>query len=284
LHGFTYIPVSIGLECLLFPTRWFTLSLQDSKRRLSAVAQLHQDYQGGCFQWMMMTDRVNENTIPRFLETLTTEASQRKYAFLTTSIDQDSDLIDPFILNGFVTIGWEQAWKYQHTDFIKTHDDRDWRLTTPTDNSSINQISNKNLSPAEKSITPSVIQNPPPFSFFIKNELHGYAYIKKNNKTVVVIPFFSPTVLSPALATKQLLDYFYTDNMLLYIILKSGSKWSDSFLLEHYKMASSKRVRMVKHLAIKIKDFESERSRVANGSTTDLLTPLSKSNAFKDKI
>lgn len=284
MHRFTYIPVSIGLECLLFPTRWFTLSLQDSKRRLSTIAQLHQDYQGGCFQWMMITDRVNENTIPRFLETLTAVASQRKYSFLTTSIDQDSDLIDPFILNGFVTIGWEQAWKYQHTDFIKTHDDRDWRLTTPTDHSSINQISNKNLSPAEKSITPSVNQNPPPFSFFIKNELHGYAYIKKNNKTVVVIPFFSPTVLSPALATKQLIDFYYTDYICVYILLKSGSEWHDSVLLEHYKMASSKRVRMVKHLAIKIKDYESERSRVANGSTTDLLTPLSKSNTFKDKI
>ena len=284
LHGFTYIPGSIGLECLLFPTKWFTRSLQDDKRRLSVIAQINQDYKGGYFHWILRTEMADEDAIQRLLEEFSAEASQRGYLYLATSIDHDSDIIHQFELNGFTPIGWEQAWQYQNTEPLMCHEKPMWRRTSLSDLSAINQVRSKNLPPAEKWISPSVFQSPPHFSLFIEGELHGYAYVKKNNKTVVIIPFFSTTVRSPEIVTKHLIDVYFSNSLYMYILLRSGYEWSEAALLEHYKMASDRRIRMVKHLAVKIKELESERNRIANGSTSDVLTPLSKLIVFKDKI
>jgi hypothetical protein len=222
---------------------------------------------------MLLTDRPDENTAQHLLEGIMAEAYRRDYLFLNVASDENSDFINLFQLNGFDSVGWEQAWKYQKTQPLVAQKKAEWRKTSHSDFSSINHIRNKILSSAEKWTKPSVMQYPPRYSYFIEDELHGYAYINKYNKTVFVTPFFLPIVRSPELATKHLSDLYFTNVVLLYIILGSGFEWSETALLEHYKMASCRRIRMVKHLAVRIKDPESERNRITNGSTSDFLSP-----------
>jgi len=233
---------------------------------------------------MLQSENADEYAVQRLLEEFSAESGRRGYLYLTAAIDHDADLIKPFEQNGFSPIGWEQAWKYQNTKPLKHHQEMAWKSTSLSDLSAINQLRGQILPSAEKWISPSIFQSPPQFSLFLKGDLCGYAYIQKNNKTIIVTPCLSTTIRSPETATKMLLDDYFSNGFYLYILLKSGYVWSESALLEHYKMASNKRTRMVKHLMVKIKDLESERNRVANGSATDVLSPLSKSNAFKDKI
>ena len=82
----------------------------------------------------------------------------------------------------------------------------------------------------------------------------------------------------------DLINIYSSNHNVLYIIQQSSQHLSTSILLESCKEVSGKRLRMIKHLAIKNKSTIAEYNHASNGRHTDIVTPISKVVDFKDKI
>ncbi len=285
MHGFPYIPASIGAECLLFPTRWFTRSLQNHKRELSAISQIERLKRGGRLLWVVTTKKADYDAARTLIEGITSEAGRKGCLFVCTSIDRDSPAVNSLKLNGFAQIGWERAWLWKKNAQIKHRQLTScWRKTKATDLFSIEQLQNKILSPAEKWITPSVHQSPPAYTLVIDGVIEGFAHLQSHNKTAIIIPSYSQSIPLPNHCTESLLQSIPDYYLYLYILLRGRGTAPESTMLEHYKCASGTRFRMVKHLVVRSEAREAEMNHLTNGSTTDALTTISKSNVFKDKI
>jgi len=284
LHGFNHIPESIGMECLLVPTPWFTRSIQTDKRHLSAITQVERTHQGGQFLWMVTTNFANEEALLRLVDGVTAEAGHRGYFYITASVDQGSEMFDLFKRVGFTAIDTEQAWEYQYQETFEEPKNAVWRKSSPSDISAINCIQSNLFSPAQKWITPSALKSPPDYTLLIDREVQGSAYIIKNNNKAIAIPYYSQSVLFQNQSTTLLLRTLSIITLRLYVLLRGKQLLPESDLLEGYKKASDKRIRMIKHIAVMNESRETEYNHVKNGSTGDVLTPLSKTVEFKDKI
>ena len=282
LHGFSFIPRSIGLECLLFPTRWFTRSAWKDRKTLAAMAQLERTQQHGRFLWMIAPDHSDNHALQLLLDQFCAEAGQRGCLHLTASIDDASPLVEQFKLNGFSPLGWEHVLLYENLDSEHLSEKTGWRKTNAYDIPAINALQNKILSLTEKWTANSIYENPPQYTLEINDELLGFAFVMLNGSIAVITPTYSNLVQSPQKMTKSLIQSHLINVIHAYIFLKSNHPQSTFSLLEHYKIASGTKIRMVKHIAVRNVSEEAERNQITNGQKTDVLTPLSKS--FKDKI
>jgi hypothetical protein len=283
-HDFSLIARNIGLECFLLPTRYFTRSIEGNSHDLIAIAQAKCVHEGTSLMWIMALEDNNPSAIHLLLDQLCIESGQHGSHFITASIEETSLFADILLANGFHTLGWEQAWIYPKQDSHAPITDSGWKMVSPVDIPVIQRLQNEILSPADQLIAPSIYHQPPQFIHFTEDGSDGFAFGFKYNDSVIIYPFFSSKTCNPEVLLQGLIDCHFPFILPVYIVARSESIMSESILLEHYKIASGKRLRMVKHLAVRNAIAEFQRSPLSNGRNTDVLSPLSKSVEFKDKI
>jgi hypothetical protein len=283
-HDFSLIARNIGLECFLLPTRYFTRSIEGDSHGLIAIAQAECVHKGTSLLWVMALEDGNASAIHLLLDQLCIESGQRGGQFITASIDETSLFVDILLANGFNTLGWEQAWIYPKKEPHVPVIDPGWKMFSPVDIPAIQRLQNEILSAADQLIAPSIYHYPPQFIHFSEKEPDGFAHVNNNENSVIIYPAFSSKTRNPEVLLQGLIDNHISFVLPVYIISRSECIMSESILLEHYKIASGKRLRMVKHLAVRNAIAEMQRSPLSNGRNTDALSPLSKSVEFKDKI
>jgi len=252
------------------------------RKTLAAMAQVERTQQHGRFLWMISPDHLDNHALQLLLDQFCAEAGQRGCFHLTASIDDASPLVEQFKLNGFSQLGWEHVLLYENLDTKPLKEKTGWRRTNAYDIPAISALQNKILSLAEKWTANSFYENPPQYTLEINGELLGFAFVMLNGSTAVITPTYSNLVRSPQKMTESLIHSHLINVLRSYIILKSNHPQPAFTLLEHYKIASRTKIRMVKHISIRNVSEEAERNQITNGQKSDVLTPLSKS--FKDKI
>jgi len=248
------------------------------------MAQAEYVHKGTSLLWVMALEDGNASAIHLLLDQLCIESGQRGSQFITASIEETSLFVDILLANGFNTLGWEQAWIYPRQESHVPIIDPGWKMVSPVDIPAIQRLQNEVLSPAEQMIAPSIYHHPPQFIHFSEKEPDGFAHVIKNEKSVIIYPLFSSKTRNPEALLQGLIDHHISFVLPVYIVARSECIMSESNLLEHYKIASGKRLRMVKHLAVRNAIAEFQRTPLSNGRNTDALSPLSKSVEFKDKI
>ena len=268
----------------MLPTRYFTRSIEGNSHGLIAIAQAECVQNGTSLLWMMPLEENNDSAIHLLFDQLCIESGQRGSRFITASIDETSLFTDVLITNGFHTLGWEQAWIYPKEGSQAAIIDHGWRMVSPVDMPSIQRLQNEALSPAEQQIAPSIYHYPPQFFHTSEEGPDGFAHVVKSINSFIIYPVFSPKTRNPEVLLQKLIDRHFSLSIPVYIVARSECNMSESILLEHYKIASGKRLRMVKHLTVRNAIAEIQRSALSNGRNTDALSPLSKTVEFKDKI
>ncbi len=284
LHGFAHIPQSIGMECLLLPTKWMTRSQRDKRHNFISISQLAFERNAGKLLWIIPPkEEINQSLSP-LLDQFCVEAGLRGALYLSAAVAADSFLIDLFKAHGFSPIDWEQAWEFRCTSKIYDNTGLSWKRTSTADIPEITKIQIKTLSPAQRSILPSARVRPPQFSLLVNGKLSGFTYIKKHLDTIIATPMFTETVLFPANAINLLFLLHFSNYVHRYVIQKFNQIRGDSNLLEHYNSVQGKHVKMVKHLAVRNVMKEAVTNQMRDSRNTDILTTLHKSIDIKDKI
>ena len=276
MRGFDYIPGGIGLECLLFPTNWFTRAIRAKNGRARAVMQIEVEHQHGRLLWMLPTINASESENMNIVKNMLSECGRRRLFYIIGSIDEDSPYIDLFKKYGFSHYGWEQVWQYFPQEKNTVELKYSWKKTEAPQLQQINQLHNKILPPKEKTISKDVLNDPPRYCLLLGEEVVGYAYTTVYLDQAVVTPFISHKILHPEKYIFNLLNTYFSNLSFLYIIQRSTQHLSETSLSEKCKKVSSKRQRIVKHLAIRNKDIVAEYNHSANGRKTNIVTPISK--------
>jgi len=258
--------------------------MRDEQHKLITIAQLKRNNNGGYFSWIITSNNLQNPSIRLLLDQFASEAGRMGCGFLFASAPKDSVMVDHLKKNGFISVGWEQVWAYRNALTEFTHEKSGWKPANDLSLHAVSLLQHQILPPAEKLIAPSVHREPPQYIFQQNGEVLGYARVIKNNKSTIVTPMLSSTIRNPERTINSLVDIIYTNGNLLYIIQRSNQNWAESIILEHYKKVAPTRNRMVKHMTVRITQTAKNMSRVIEGNNTDVITPVSKSTQFKDKI
>jgi len=211
LHGFSYIPRSIGLECMLFPTKWFTRSLWKNRKTLAAIAQVERVQQNGRFNWIIAPEHSEEHALQPLLDQVCFESGQRGCLHLTASIEDTSPVVEEFKLNGFTQLGWEHILQYMKSGTDPVAYKTTWRKMKPQDLPAISVLRNKTASLAEKWTLYSTYDNPPQYTLELNGEIAGFAFVIQNGTTAVIIPTISKHVHSPEKLMQSLIHSHFSN-------------------------------------------------------------------------
>lgn len=284
MRGFAYIPSSIGLECLLFPAKWFTCAMREGSEPSKILAQIDAVHGCGRILWMLPADEDHTSMNNKMLDHLAFESGQRGLFHLTAIFDEYSQYLDTFRESGYTQIGWEQVWQYSWAEVTTDLNIFRWRKTTSTDLHTINLLQNKILFPQEKPIEISVFKIPPQYCLEIDGTIRGYSYVNVGLEKVFLTPYIDQDIQSSKDAMDSLIEKTFSNKLCVYILQRSNQVWLNSYLLERCKNVSEKRLRMVKHLTVRNEEVVAKFNHVPNRQHADIITPTTKVVKFKDRI
>ena len=284
MHGFSHIPSSIGLECLLFPVHWFTRTIRNNNGRTLAITQVEAENRGGQLLWMLPAHNPSEAANSMLLDRIAVEAGRRGLFFLKASVHEDSASVQLLQENGYHMQGWEQVWAYSLKKPVKETNQNGWRKTNSTDLHPLNILQHTIHSPQEKLTEPSVIEKPPQYTLDLNGRLQGYAYVNKGLDSALVTPLVSKDVNDSGQLVLQLANIIFTNIAIMYILQRSNQNWDNSTILESCKNVSGKRIKMVKHLAVREKSLAKEFNPAGGERHSDVVAPTARTTGFKDKI
>ena len=111
MRGFSYIPGSIGLECLLFPVNWFTRALRDSHSTASVVCQVEVEHMGAKFLWALDSTKEYQSLSPLLLDHMAVEAGLRNLHYLSAFLSDNEPAYRTFREAGYAPCAWHKVWQ-----------------------------------------------------------------------------------------------------------------------------------------------------------------------------
>ncbi|MCD6356355.1 MAG: hypothetical protein J7L66_03620 [Anaerolineaceae bacterium] len=284
MRGFEYIPSSIGLECLLFPSKWFTRTIHFNNYRTSAIAQVEMEYQGGRLLWALNVPDYGTAGFSFLLNNLAQEAGKRGAHFLTASIEKKNAAFELFMKAGYSYTSWETVFQYQPDKSMPDTLYLKWRKTLPVDLIAINQLQNKLLTAKEKIIVPPLKECAPNYALFSKDILCGYAYATISFNKAYITPFVDPELPDKQLILNMLINKYFRGRNLFYIKKTPSQSWMELTFSVNTGPILPRREIIVKHLAVREKGMLTNFNYSTHNRHTDIITSAVNTSHFKDNI
>ncbi len=284
MRGFQYIPSSIGLECLMFPINWYTRVIRMNSIRAVAIGQVEVEHAGGCILWALDLSNQENLLSTDLLDNLAVEAGLRGLHFLKATAPKDEFSYEVLFNAGYSPSGWQKIWQYKvdiQTDNIPGFK---WRKVRSSDLLSINLLQNKLLSSCERTITPPANKKPPAFILSHKETVCGYAYVMTSPDKVMITPIIDSEIPLTPSVLKILVDKFFRHISVRYLVQTSSQQWIETALADQITLIQPRHEIMVKHLAVLDKNLVSNFNHSRSNRHIDIVTPIIKTNDYKDNI
>jgi len=284
MRGFKYIPSSIGLECLMFPINWYTRAIRANSIHATAIGQVEIEHTGGHILWALDLSNQERNLSADLLDNLAVEAGLRSLHFLTATASKDEYVYETLFNAGYSPSVWQKIWEYKTGFQTDNTPGFRWRKVKSSDLLSINLLQNKLLSPNERYYYPPVNIKPPAFILFHEETVCGFAYVITSPNKVMITPIIEYEVPFATSVLKILVRKFFRHTPVIYLVQTSSQHWIEPALGDKIVLIQPRHEIMVKHLAVRDKIHASNFNHSRSNRHTDIVTPIIKTNCYKDNI
>lgn len=278
MRGFQYIPSSMGLEILMFPTNWFTRAIRTNPFQSVAFGQVEIEHAGGRILWVVDLSDQEKAFSADLLDNLTMEAGLRGLHFLTASASKDDYAYEYLTNGGYTPAIWQKIWQYKADFQIDCTSEFTWRKVRHSDLFSINLLQSKLLSHIERAITPSTSKKSPAFILFHDDTVCGYAYVMTAHDKVMITPVIDSEKSLNETIIKNLVCKFFRRSRTYYLVQTSSQPWIETILADQIRIIQPRHEIMAKYLAVHDKQLASNYNRSKSNQHTDIVTPISKTD------
>lgn len=276
IRGFQYIPSSVGLEILSFPTNWFTRAIRTNLFHAIAFGQVEIEHAGGRILWIVDLSDLEKSLSADLLDNLAVEAGLRGLHFLTASASKEDYAFKYLSDAGYTPTIWQKIWQCDSDIRAVCPSGFIWKKARPSDLLSINLLQSKLLSHNEKAITPPINKKPPAFILFHDDTLCGYANVMTAQDKVMITPIIDPEKPLYPSVIKNLIRKFFRRLSTYYLVQTSSQQWIETVMGDQILLIQPRQEIMVKYLAVRDKQLVSDYNRSRSNQHTDIVTPLSR--------
>jgi len=284
MRGFQYIPGSIGLECLLFPTHWFSCAIRSKNIHANAIAQVEIEHLGGRILWAYDLSAPETLVSLDLLDNLAIEAGLRGLHFLSAVVSDDAPVYSVLRKGGYSPYGSLKIWRIKKDLELKNHPGVQWRRSQTSDSLRIDFLRSRIISKRLMSITSPAEKKMPEYVLMLDGEFHGYAHIFSSADKVMITPFIGADAPSAVPALESLIGRYSLQKKDIYIEEYSSQAYIESVLMNCAEVIFPRQEILVKFFAIRSMVKTGNLNHVRANQHTDIITPISESHPFKDNI
>jgi hypothetical protein len=273
MRGFPFIPGSMGLEILMFPTNCFTRAIRSRFYRPDAIGQVEVERGTGRILWVADFSSNEKPLLPDLLDNLAVEAGLRGIQTLIASTHKENYAFECLLNAGYTPITFKNVWNFQPKSITDGTKKFSWRRAHSYDLYPISLFQNKILSRPEKIITPPVNDIPPGFVLAKNDVVCGYAHVVVNQKQMLITPVIDPGKDPESSALNNLVTEFFGQQRIIYLVQSSSQQWIEKILDDQITLALPRQEIMVKFLAVRDEQRAADYLHSRRNQHTDIVTP-----------
>jgi hypothetical protein len=273
MRGFPFIPGSMGLELLMFPTKWFTRAIRSRFSKPDAIGQIEMESRIGHVLWAADLSGNEKPLLPALFDHLAVEAGLRGIQTLIASTHRDNYTFEILLKAGYSPISFKNIWKYQPKSIIGNTQGFSWRRTRSSDLFPVSLVQNRLLNRQEKIFVASVNDSPPDFVLTKDDNVYGYAHVIANQKQLLITPVIDHGKESAFFVIEILIRDFFGQRQTTYLAQLSSQHWIEFIPEDQITPAVPRQEIMAKFLAVQDQQRAVEHAHVRRNQHTDIITP-----------